>query len=132
MPTLWRFRCYVSARGVDEIKTVYEAEDLKVQARFLSRLRTLSALPEREWHEGYFKKLSGNCEGLGEIRFKANGVQQRPLGFKSGPHEFTILFWAREKNGRFVPHSACKQSLRRKAEVVADRSRTNALWLALE
>ena len=50
----------------------------------------------------------------------------------SGNAEFTILFCAKEKGGKFVPLSACGKAIARRDEVLEDRSRTNALWLALE
>lgn len=131
MAALWRFRCYRSADGEDMIRTWYEAESQKVKAKFVSRLKMLAQLPRNEWHETLFKELHGNCAGIAEIRFKADNVQRRPLGFRSEDDEFTLLFCAIEK-GRFVPKNACEIALGRKAEVLADGSRTNALWLALE
>lgn len=62
----------------------------------------------------------------------AENVQQRPLGYVSGNGEFTILFWAIEKGDKFVPKSACDIALKRKNEVLANRSRANDLWMALE
>jgi hypothetical protein len=132
MPVLWEFRCYVSVNGTDEIRRWYEAQRGQVQAKFLSRLKMLSTLPFSEWNENFHKALHGNCAGLNEIRFKAAKVQQRPLGFRSGKFEFTLLLCAKEKSNRFVPAKACEMALARKSEVQKDRSRTNALWLALE
>lgn len=129
---LWRFRYYVEADGRSDVRSEYERGSKELQGRFLSRLRILSQLPLEEWHEVYHKSLSGPCAGLAEIRFKADRVQQRPLGFHSADYEFTILFWAREKNGRWVPLSACEKALRRKTEIFHYRSRADALWLALE
>jgi hypothetical protein len=86
-----------------------------------------------EWREPHFKQLKGDCEGLWEIRFKAGNVQQRPLGYRSGANEFTIVFWAEEKNNRWIPPGACEQGLRRKAAIEADRNRVHDLdWLVLE
>jgi hypothetical protein len=92
----------------------------------------LARLPAAEWQSSYYKKLSGECEGLWEIRFNVDGVQHRPLGYRSGEYEFTLLLWAQEKNNRFVPLNACEQALHRKAETLASRTRTHALWLALQ
>jgi hypothetical protein len=117
---------------VDEIRAAYDRLSGKGQGRFLARLQMLASLNGDEWHETYYKKLSGECDGLWELRFKADGVQQRPLCFRSGPNELTLLFWAQEKNSRFVPRSACAVALRRKSEVLHDRNRAHALWLALE
>jgi hypothetical protein len=98
----------------------------------MSRLKGLAQLEMGEWNENLFKRLQGDCDGLAEIRFKGDGVQQRPLGFRSDKHEFTILFSAKEKGGKFVPKSACEIALRRKNEILNDGRQTNALWLALE
>jgi hypothetical protein len=122
----------VSASGKDEIRAWYEAQTPKVRAKFVSRIKTLAQLPRNEWHETLFKELHGNCAGMAEIRFKAGNVQQRPLGFRSGDDEFTLVFCAIEKSNRFDPRNACEVALRRKDEVLADRSRANDLWLALE
>ena len=132
MTVLWSFRCYRSADGTDQVRAWYDSGSKQLQARFLSRLKTLAQLGRNEWHENLYKPLHGVCDGLGEIRFKADNVQQRPLGFRSGDFEFTILFCAKEKGGKFVPLSACKKALARKDEILKDGSQTNALWLVLE
>ena len=132
MTVLWDFRCYRSANGTDEVRAWYDGGSKQLRARFLSRMRTLTQLARNEWHENLYKTLHGECDGLGEIRFVADKVQQRPLGFHSGDAEFTILFCAKEKGGKFVPLSACEKAIVRRNEVLKDRSRTNALWLALE
>ncbi len=132
MPLQWAFRCYVGDDGKDEIRAWYDAQTAQCRARFASRLKILASLPADEWHETYFKHLHGECHGLAEIRYKADKVQQRPLGFRSAPDVFTLLYCAKEKNGKFVPLSACAQALERKAKVISGRRPTNVLWLALE
>jgi hypothetical protein len=133
MPLIWSFRCYVKPDGTDVIRRWYEDEaGNQTKARFLSKLKILGHLPWLEWNETYHKELHGDCAGLGELRFKADGVQQRPLGFRSGEREFTILLCAKERSNKFNPRNACAIGLARKAEVIQDRSRTNVLWLALE
>lgn len=132
MPIQWRFRCYQSVGGTDEIRAWYDRSSKQVQARFLSRIKMLAQLPFEEWNETLYKNLRGNCRGLGEIRFFADRKQQRPLGFRSGLNEFTILFCATEKGGKFVPRNACLIALARKNEVQKSGAKTNALWLELE
>jgi hypothetical protein len=114
------------------VRNRYEAGSKKLKAKFLSRLRILAQLEIREWNENFYKTLAGECDGLSEIRFEADHVQQRPLGFRSGPYEFTLLLWAMERNDRFVPLSACEIALKWKARAIINRSLTDALWLALE
>ena len=131
MAIIWKFRTYVSPDGTDEIRKWHDAQSAKVRARFLSRMRILATLPFNEWHQDLYKALHGNGVGLGEIRFKADNVQQRPLGFRSGESEFIILLWAIEKSNKFLPRDACEIALARKSEVQKG-SKTNALWLALQ
>ena len=132
MTILWSFRCYRSANGTDEVRAWYDGGSKQLRARFLSRMKTLAQIERNEWHKNWYKDLHGACSGLGEIRFFADNVQQRPLGFHSGDAEFTILFCAKEKGEKFVPLSACEKAIARKDEVLKNRSRTNALWLVLE
>lgn len=133
MASLWEFRCYVSTRGVDEIRAWYESQSPRVQAKFLSRLKTLAGMPAHEWKVPLFKWLHGECQGLGEIRFCADNIQHRPLGFKGPPEGgFTLALCAEERGGKFVPRRACEIALRRKTEVKTDEQRSCTCWLALE
>jgi hypothetical protein len=111
---------------------VHDAGSAQLRAKFRSRLMILAQLPRQEWHETYVKQLNGEGEGLSEIRFEANNVMQRPLGFVSARNEFTILFWAIEKGNKFVPRSACVTALDWKSKVSANRSLSDAIWFALE
>jgi len=117
---------------VGDIRGVYDSGAAQLRGKFLSRLKCLGQLDISEWRLPAFRELHDECAGLGEVRFKANGVQQRPLGFRSGSAEFTLLFWATEKSNRFVPRDACRIALERRDDVIAGRKLTDALWLALE
>jgi hypothetical protein len=128
----WSFRYYGPAGGGGDVRDAYDNGSAKFKGKFLSRLKILAALPVTEWVEPYAKMLKGDCDGLVEIRFKADDVQQRPLGFRSGENEFTILFWAIEKNNKFVPLSACAKAKARKAELEHNEELVHAIWLALE
>jgi hypothetical protein len=132
LPLLCRFSYYVDQSGRADVKEAYDGGSAKLRARFLSRVKSLAHLSRDEWHDVYFKNLSGPCGGLSEIRFKADGVQQRPLGFHRLANEYVILFWATEKGNKFVPLSACEKALNRKQEILTGTSKTHALWLALE
>lgn len=114
------------------MREAYDGGSKQLRARFLSRVKSLAHLARDEWHDVYFKNLSGPCDGLSELRFKADGVQQRPLGFHLSNSEFVILLWATEKGGKFVPLSACEKALNRKQEILTGTSKAHALWLALE
>jgi Phage derived protein Gp49-like (DUF891) len=135
LPLISSFSYYGESGPVEvksDVRETYENGSPRLKARTLSRLKILAGLPRTQWHESYFKKLSGPCEGLWEIRFEADNVQQRPLGFHISGNEFVILFWAREKGDKFVPKKACEIALRRKAEILRNGNLKHVLWLALE
>lgn len=125
---LWMFRTYVSPQGEEEVARWYAGQSFKVQAAFDKRLQALSQMAPQEWHEPYTKQLVGPCDGLVEIRFFADRVQHRPLGFY-GPNrmEFTITFMAREIGDQLEPKDACEKALARKNEVLHDPVRTTRI-----
>lgn len=126
----WQFRCYVSPEGRDEIRAWYESEGAECKGKFVARLRALHMLPIDEWKLPLFRWLRGDGAPLGEIRFKANRIQQRPLGFRSGEDKFTLLFVAQEKSDHFVPRNACEIAISRMAEVIQDAEhRSIHCWL---
>jgi hypothetical protein len=118
---IWTFRTYVFPQGYEEVATWYAAQTPTVQAAFDQRLKNLAQMKPQEWREPYTKQLEGPCDGLVEIRFKADRVQHRPLGFYGpGRMEFTIVFVACEIGDRFDPQNACEVALARKADVLHD------------
>jgi hypothetical protein len=129
-PPPWRFHCYVSEDGTDEIRTWYEAQSKRLQQKFLDRMLALRGLPPEEWTLPLFRWLRGDGQGLGEIRFKSDGVQQRPLGFR-GPEAdlFTLLYPAREKKDRFMPKNAIAIAQGLRKQVESNKERSNDLWL---
>jgi hypothetical protein len=130
MPPPWRFRCCVTEDGTDEIRTRYEAQSKQVQQKFLGRLLVLRGLPPEDWRLPLFRWLRGNGQGLGEVRFKADRVQQRVLGFRGPASDlFTFLFPAKEKNDRFIPRSAIEIAQQLKSTVLSSRNRSNECWL---
>jgi len=79
-----------------------------------------------------FRWLHGEGVGIGEIRFEADGVQHRPLGFQSPGNVFSIVLCAEERNGKLVPRDAIASAQVRKTEVENDMERSNDCWLILE
>lgn len=130
VPPPWRFRCYVSEDGIDEIRVWYEAQSAQCRAKFRTRLLALRGLPPDEWKPPLFRWLRGDGQGIGEVRFLADRQQQRPLGFRGpDPNVFTIVFPAKEKSNQFVPRSAIERAHQRKREIEDNRNRSNVCWL---
>lgn len=123
MSVIWDFRCYLSPVGVDVIDQWYQAQPDKLKAKFDIRVRYLRQQPRSAWIRPYFDKLSGECAGLGEIRFEWNNVQYRPIGFFSGESKFVLVLVAKERGGKFDPRGTCAIAQRRKNEVLTNWER---------
>lgn len=113
------------------LRDEFDRETKQFQARFRSKLFILAQLELIDWKEPLFKVLTDQ-DGISEIRFTANNVQQRPLGFVSNSYEYTFLLWAKEKGNHFIPRSACETVKKRKVACIADRSLACDIWFALE
>jgi hypothetical protein len=129
-PPPWRYRCHVTEDGADTIRFWYERQSQECRRKFLVRTQALRGLPLREWELPLFRWLRGDGQGLGEVRFKADRVQQRILGFR-GPESdlFTFLYPAKEQSGRFIPRNAIEITQDLKSAVLANKDRSNEFWL---
>lgn len=123
MTVVWDFHCYVSANGVNEIRSWFDKQSPSVRGKFISRLQTLRQLDPELWVPKPFRWLRHECSGLGEIRFEAGNVQHRPLGFRTD-FTFTIVLCAIEKGGKFEPANACTKGLERKSEIQTNGKRS--------
>jgi hypothetical protein len=130
MPRVWRFNCYVSARGVNEIRSWYDDGTPRMRATFVSRLQLLSQFQSHEWKLPYFRWLHGEGAGLGEVRINTDKVQHRPIGFRSS-NIFTLLCCPVEKGGK-LPKSAFSIAKQRQIEVENDDERSCPIWLSLD
>lgn len=121
---LWTFRCYINSQGHDEVDEFFSPKSRKrAKAKLIERVMALQMQPSQNWSAGgRAKTLSGECQGLVEIRFLADRIQYRPVGF-FGPSdkEFTILVCAIEKGNQFVPKDVCSIAQRRKIEVIRNQ-----------
>ena len=117
----WTIRCFLSDAGRDVICEWYGEEPETVQAAFDTRLKFLTQNSITSWTRPYFDKLNVTCPGISEIRFKADKVQYRPLGFFGPkPGEFTIVALAIEKGDALKPKGICKVAQDRKKLVLAN------------
>lgn len=136
----WRFRCYAALIEEDgnlvqrdEIRAGYRPQSKQWRARFDQRLFALRGLPFAEWRLPIFRWLRGDGQGLGEVRFLADGVQQRPLGFRGPePDVFTLVFLAQERRDKFVPRNAIDLAQRLRAEIDADDRHSIECWRFLD
>ena len=110
----WKFKVYESPTGSQALQKCIDELDAAVKQHFKVRVKYLSNTGIRDWKEPQAKKLKG-VTGIYEIKFKANGVQHRPLGF-FGPNddEFTILVWATHKQDIYDPNDAISTAERRR------------------
>jgi hypothetical protein len=128
MLSLWRFNGYIHPGGRDAIADWYRHQDERVQGAFDVVLEHLQQRVRADWRRPAFDLLSGKMRGIGEVRFQANRVQHRILGF-FGPAnaEFTLLIAASKKGRSYNPRDALDTAVKRRAEVLADGSRCSVL-----
>jgi Phage derived protein Gp49-like (DUF891) len=127
------FRSYIDQDGTDVIQHWFNARSTTKQARakFRNKLRNLSRLNRNEWRRPLFDTLGEECSGLSEIRFDANNVPWRPLGFfqegKDDADSFILVLCASKDEYGWLPRNACALGLRRKAEILSGVARTHDL-----
>jgi hypothetical protein len=121
------FLSYISAGGVDQIQLWFDSQSKGLQANLRATKETLEAISRDKWPESCFKRLrnkrGSQCEGLGELILKDEGVHYRIFGF-CGPavDDFTMLLPLRKNDDPTYKHS-CEEAQKRKAEVVNDHKR---------
>ncbi len=118
----WTFLDYVSINGENKISVWLQSIPLKARVEFEAMLDVLKGKERLERPQT--GKLTRECKGLYEIRFKSDNVQYRPL-FIYGPdtqnREVTILIGA-TKNGKiWDPPSACRTAHNRAGEIAINR-----------
>jgi hypothetical protein len=111
---IWRFFDYCSEAGNNVTEDWYCDQSVEVQADFDVTLAMLAGL--NEWRNlSQFKMLAGKHSGLGEIRFKSERVQYRPVGtFGLGSYKFLLLVGACKKGNIYKPPDAFDLALQRK------------------
>ena len=124
MGTEFTFFDYTDSSGVNVIREWLHAQGARVEAKLDGWIKHLEATPPGSWSRPLVDTLTGECEGLIEIRAQVSKVQYRLLGFH-GPtaREVTLVLGAAEKEGRWEPPSACQQALSKRNEVLADLTR---------
>lgn len=129
---MWNVKCYVSSNGKNEVQETYSSGTDNLKAELEVALEYLKVRERQEWQRPHAHKLS-KCDKFRdffEIRFIANRLQQRPIGyFGPQPNDFTILLWATEKGGKLIPASWCQKANRRRQEITDGVATTKSLNL---
>ena len=104
--------------GADVVTIWYENhQNLPVvRARVDAIMMHLRCQNREGWTRQYYDTLR---DGVGEVRFKVNRINYRPLGF-FGPNrnEFTFLYFSTKTN-RFDPVNAIDIAVERRQQVIA-------------
>ena len=111
----------MESNGKNEVQETYDSGNDVLRAEFEVELTYLKVRSREKWTRPHAAKLS-KCKEFRdffEIRFFANRLQQRPLGyFGPNPNDFTILLWATEKGGELIPRSWCKKANSRRQKII--------------
>jgi hypothetical protein len=99
------------------------ARDEDVRAELDVLMMYLRQQPREGWTRPRYDILRG-ADGIGEIRFRSNRIEQRWFGyFGPGRNEFTFLLSATKTN-RYEPRNAIVIARERRKVVVADPRRS--------
>jgi hypothetical protein len=123
---MWMIRCFGSDRR-SVFEKEYREQTVEARMEFHATIRLLRDRALRgDWCRPEFDMLGGKHREIGKLRFKANSVQHRPLGF-FGPwkNTFTLLTWATERDWKFSPPGVCDRALDRMKLVIEDTVRAH-------
>ena len=113
---------FVAGSGRGVMSEWYEYLPLEAQRTFEDRLNYLANSPMSSWVRPMYAPAKKGS-GLGKIRFKADRIEYRPLGFFGpGGQQFTLLIGAQERDRKLIPRDAVKQAMRRRDLIIADGS----------
>jgi hypothetical protein len=119
----WTVRGYLAV-GRSVIEEWLQGASDDAQAKLDSRLLMLCQLELAIWKHDHAHQLHGECDGLFELKFRADRIAHRPLCcFGPRRREFTILLFATEHNNRLRPPGACASALARCVEITANPER---------
>jgi hypothetical protein len=116
----WNFRVYVHSSGRCDVQATFDCGTDELRANTEVALGYLKSQPKQDWRRPKAGKLSkqGNFRDFYEIRFKAERVQQRPIGyFGPGAADFTILIWATEQGNALRPKTWYDTAMRCMTEI---------------
>lgn len=125
---MWTFRAYITPAGNKDFKKWYDQQGAAVQAEFDASIEFLAPRPRDQWTRPHFDQLGGAQAGLGEIRFKAEKVQYRPIGmFGPAAYEFTLLIGSSKKGSSYDPRNAMTTALTRAKQITKGEASTH-VW----
>jgi hypothetical protein len=123
---------YESSEGKHEVLETYNSGTDDLKAGFEVAIKFLRVRNRQDWRRPNAHKMSKSKEfrDFFEIRFKANNVQQRPIGyFGPGESDFTILIWAIEKGNKLLPEEWDKKANRFRKEIIEGTANAKPLKL---
>ena len=125
---VWVFRTYQRPSGRDDVRDWYAALQAGDRATVLNVLQYLRDHPRNDWLRPDFDLLHGKCAGMGELRFKFGGVQNRLIGcFAPFRMSVTPLLPVLKRGRSYDPRDWENTAIKRNAEVEANLGCTN-VW----
>jgi hypothetical protein len=125
----WKLKSLTDANDDIIVSEWLDSQTPEVQFAFETRMKFLVAQSGGGWDRPNVGQLHGKCKGLFEIRLKVNKVQYRPIGYFSGPQEFTFVAFATERDGKFDPPDICKTAQARRVLIELNKERSRAFTI---
>jgi phage-related protein len=117
------FRETIDQKGEGHISQWLSTLSHKAQAQFDNRIHHLAQLSS--WSEPHFKRLVGH-EKLGEVRFKAERMQYRAIGF-NWTHGYVLTVGCYHKQKIYDPRDAIAVAARNMKLVFQGTMKTKLL-----
>ncbi|MGD0961737.1 MAG: hypothetical protein ABSB19_18150 [Methylomonas sp.] len=115
-----KIKCYVANSGKNEVQDVYNNGSEELKAGFEVAISYLKEMSRQHWSRPDAHRLNKvkGFKDFYEIRFRADKLQQRPIGFFwPDDNHFTILIWATEKGNKLNPESWHEKCAKRKSDI---------------
>jgi len=110
-------KSFVSSGGRHLVDDWLNGQRAVVRAAFLNIMTALRDQPRSEWTRPDYGVLRRDCQGFGEVRFKVQNVEHRPIGFFLGDEVFVLVVFATERDSQFDPPTACEIARKRRQNV---------------
>lgn len=109
----WQFMDYISPQGGNMIADWHARLLKQEQSDFITLVRILART--QQWKGPAFRRLGGEHQGMGEIRFTSERKAHLVIGFVwPSPQQFTMLIGCFHKQRVYTPANALDTALQRK------------------
>jgi hypothetical protein len=75
------------------------------------------------WQRPDYRTLSGKQKGIGELRWKSDGIPHRVIGYAIGDHHFLVLICCTHDGSKYDPSDCLESAAKRKKKIERGEAR---------